>query len=157
MIAYNYQGIIKFRKTPKEYPIEMIKQYDPDAPVLMKGTLFQVEEGYMGHGIIDYIEDFLTENINNIEMACFRFTNFEDDNVPEEIKMEVIDNEYYRSEIERHIPEEYIYQEQDHDWLHSIVEEKIAKNEKLSEAYSEFVRSLDDLDEKDLHTELGIF
>ena len=63
-ICVNITGIIKFKESPQSFPTEELKKYHDSVNILDSGILFQVEDGYMHYPVIDYIKEYLKNNIN---------------------------------------------------------------------------------------------
>lgn len=123
-ICVNITGIIKFKEAPQSFPTEELKKYDDSVNILESRIFFQVKDGYMHYPVIDYIKEYLKNNINIIEGAFFRFINDFDDDIPYIVQYEVWDNKFYENFLSKNIPIDWLVHNQDFELLPQIHDAK---------------------------------
>lgn len=144
-ICMHVFGLIQYKEVPEKYPTDILKKYDEDVPVLERGALFQTTEGYAHWPVIEKIKSYLEENASNIEGAHFQFSNYDDDDAPYLVQLEVAEGKVYEDVLERHLSCEWQFHVQDSTWMINTSERKESVPEKPEPVKFERLREPEDL------------
>lgn len=115
-ILVNFAGIIEFKNTPEILPEETLNT--PNFRHTLKDNIYRITSGESGCRVVDSIEQYLTNHLDDIEGAYITITNDTEDDVPFIEVLEVWEGNMYKQVIDKHISM---------DWLYHVAESRPAE------------------------------
>lgn len=115
-ILVNFAGIIEFKNTPEILPEETLNT--SNFRHTLKDNIYRITSGESGCRVVDSIEQYLTNHLDDIEGAYITITNDTEDDVPFIEVLEVWEGNMYKQVIDKHISM---------DWLYHVAESRPAE------------------------------
>lgn len=115
-ILVNFAGIIEFKNTPEILPEETLNT--SNFRHTLKDNIYRITSGESGCRVVDSIEQYLTNHLDDIEGAYITITNDTEDDVPFVEVLEVWEGNMYKQVIDKHISM---------DWLYHVAESRPAE------------------------------
>lgn len=106
-ILVNFAGIIEFKNTPEILPEETLNT--PNFRHTLKNNIYRITSGESGCRVVDSIEQYLTNHLDDIEGAYITITNDTEDDVPFVEVLEVWEGNMYKQVIDKHISMDWLY------------------------------------------------